>query len=279
MGTILTVEHVAAHLRVNDPTVRRFAQAGKLRGVKLAAGPSSHRGPPVDGRVAPGPSANQPANDRIGGIVDALHLAYGEADLGNLPDAIDELVYISLTRQTHHQNATRSWSRVLDAGGPAALVGMPEESIVELLQRGGLAHQKARWIRRSLEAIRDRMGSLSLDRVADWPDNDVEAFLSSLPGISIKSAKCIMLYSLGRSVLPVDTHVRRVSTRLGLAKSDLSEPQIHQVLEARVSPEDRFSFHVNCIWHGRQVCTPKRPRCGGCVIREHCDRGRALDFS
>ena len=299
MSKILTVKQVAERLNVNDRTVCRLAEEGKLPGLRYAgawrfpaddvygwieaqqleaAHPQSCRD---DGgcRIAVRPAESRQSGDRVGAIVNVLHFAYGEADLGNLPDAVDELVYISLTRQTHSQNAGESWERVLDVGGPAALVDMPEDDLVELLQRGGFAHQKARWIKRSLEIVRDRMGSLSLDGVADWPDNEVEDFLRSLPGIGIKSAKCIMLYSLGRYVLPVDTHVRRISTRVGLVEGGLSELRIHRELEWRVPPEDRLGFHVNCIWHGRQVCTALRPRCASCAIRQHCDLGRTACLS
>jgi endonuclease III len=221
-------------------------------------------------RSARGLRDRDAAGDSVGVVVRTLHEEYGEADLGNLSDPIDELVYISLTRQTHAQNAGRSWEKIVAAGGPTALVDMPEDDLSRLIERGGFSRQKARWIKRSLEIVRERMGSLTLDGVSDWNDEELEAFLRSLPGISIKSAKCIMLYSLGRAVLPVDTHVRRVATRAGLVASGISERVIHDELEAHVPPNDRYSFHVNCIWHGRKVCTALRPRCDGCVICRHC---------
>jgi endonuclease III len=210
---------------------------------------------------------------RVSQIVAALHNDYGERDLGNSPDPIEELVYISLTRQTHYQNARRSWDAVQKAGGPEALVSMPEEQIAAMLRPSGFSRQKARWIKRSLEIVRERMGALCLAGTARWSDDEVETFLRSLPGISIKSAKCIMLYSMGRKVLPVDTHVRRLATRIGLVGAPISKQRIHRELEALVSANDRFGFHVNSIWHGRAVCTALRPRCNDCVLRPHCDLG------
>lgn len=216
---------------------------------------------------------------RVEAVVEALHDEYWEADLGNLRDPVEELVYISLTRQTHSQNAGESWERVVEVGGPAALLDMAEEDLASLLQRGGLSRQKARWIKRSLQIIQDHMGTLTLDGTADWPEEEVETFLRSLPGISIKSAKCIMLYSLGRRVLPVDTHVRRIATRLGLVRDGLCQAAIHRHLERAVPPADRYSFHVNSIWHGRQVCTALRPRCSRCVLRPHCSYGATACLS
>jgi endonuclease III len=212
---------------------------------------------------------------RISAIVAALHNDYGERDLGNRPDPIEELIYISLTRQTHYQNARRSWDAVLRAGGPEALADMPEKQIADMLQPGGFSRQKARWIKQSLETIRERMGALCLVGTALWSDDEVEQFLRSLPGLGIKSAKCIMLYSIGRKVLPVDTHVRRLATRIGLVRARISEQRIHRELEALVPADDRFAFHVNSIWHGRAVCTALRPRCNDCALRPHCDVGRS----
>lgn len=158
----------------------------------------------------------------------------------------------------------------MEAGRPA-LLDMAEKDLASLLQRGGFSRQKARWLKQSLEIIRYRMGSLSLDVATGWSDEEVEAFLRSLPDISIKSAKCIMLHSLGGRVLPVDTHVCRVAARLGPVNYGLAEGEIHRQLEQLAPATDRYSFHGNCIWHGRQVCTALRLRCGLCALRAHCD--------
>ena len=203
-----------------------------------------------------------------------LHREYREADLGNLPDPIDELVYISLTRQTHRQNAMRTWQRVKIAGGPPALIKMPTRRLAGLIKDGGFSQQKARWIREALRRIEKEMGHLSLQPTSHWSDEEVEAFLCSLPGIKIKSAKCVMLYSMARQVLPVDTHLRRIAERVGVVPRHLSEKRIHERLEQLVRPRDRLSLHVNAIWHGRAVCTALRPACTRCQVRAHCDLGR-----
>lgn len=130
---------------------------------------------------------------RVSDIVDALHREYHEADLGNLPDPVDELVYISLTRQTHRQNANQSWKKVMGAGGPAALVDMPEEDLAELLQDGGFSCQKTRWIKRSFEIVRTRMGALSLNSVTEWPDPEVDAEIEPAPAQRINILGQIVL--------------------------------------------------------------------------------------
>lgn len=210
----------------------------------------------------------------IVGIVRALEEEYRGADLGNRTNPIEELVYIALTRQTHPKNALRSWQMISDAGGPAALLDMSEKQLQGLLGPGGLSRQKAKWTKASLSAVVSRFGELSLDATREWTDDVVEAFLRSLPGVNTKSAKCIMMYSMGREVLPVDVHLRRIATRLGLVQEGLSEKAIHLALESQVAPQDRRSFHVNAVWHGRKICVARAPKCNHCVIRQFCTFGR-----
>ena len=195
------------------------------------------------------------------------------ADLGNRSDPIEELVWIPLTRQTHRQNSMRSWQRIVDLGGPAALLEISVDELAALLKDAGFSRQKARWIKASLAMVVERFGALSLEETESWTDDQVAAFLVSLPGIAIKSAKCVMMYSMGRQVLPVDTHLRRLAERLGWVPEGLTERRIHSELEALVEPELRYSLHVNAIWHGREVCRALRPRCDACVLREGCQRG------
>jgi endonuclease III len=203
-------------------------------------------------------------------VVGRLAAAHGSADLGNRQDPIEELVWICLTRQTHYQNSLRSWQRIVELGGPAALLEIPEEQLAELIKDAGFSHQKARWIKSSLAMIVELFGSLSLADTIGWSDDETEAYLASLPGLSIKSAKCVMMYSLGRQVLPVDTHLRRLAERLGWVAAGLSEPRIHHELESLIPPDERHSLHVNAIWHGRSICRALRPRCCDCVIKDDC---------
>jgi endonuclease III len=206
-------------------------------------------------------------------VVGMLAAEHGTKDLGNRADPVEELVFIPLTRQTHRQNSLRSWQAIAALGGPEALLEMSEERLAELLKDGGFSRQKARWIKRSLELIVERFGRLSLEATASWGDEEVERLLTSLPGIKVKSAKCVMMYSLSRKVLPVDTHLRRLAERLGWVKAGLSEKRIHEALEALVPPKLRHSLHVNAIWHGRSVCRAIKPRCEACVVHRDCAYG------
>jgi len=206
-------------------------------------------------------------------VVMVLSADHGSADLGNRADPVEELVWIPLTRQTHRQNAMRSWERIMGLGGPAALLDTPEDELAELIRDSGFSRQKARWIKRSLEMVVERFGRLSLEDTAPWSDAELETFLTSLPGIAVKSAKCVMMYSLDRRVLPVDTHLRRLAERVGWVSKGLSERRIHAELEGMVAPELRYSLHVNSIWHGRSICRALRPTCQQCALRRSCRLG------
>lgn len=206
-------------------------------------------------------------------VVRALEAAHGTRDLGNKADPVEELVFIPLTRQTHRQNSLRSWAAIEGRGGPQALLAMPEEELAALLADGGFSRQKARWIKASLAMIVARFGRLSLEETRSWSDAEVETFLCTLPGIKVKSARCVMLYAMGRQVLPVDTHLRRLVERLGWVPAGLSEKRIHQELDRVVAPKLHHSLHVNAIWHGRAVCRALGPRCSECVVQRRCVYG------
>jgi endonuclease III len=208
-------------------------------------------------------------------ITRLLENKYRTPHLGNFRDPIKELVYISLTRQTHGPNARASWARVFEAGGPPVLLHMSVRRIAAMIKVGGFSRQKAAWISESLKQIQSQMGTLSLAELNEWGDERVESFLRSLPGVGIKTARCIMMYSMMREVLPVDVHVRRLATRIGLVRDGLSEKAIHAELDELVAPKHRFSFHVNSICHGRQICRAMRPKCHECIILEICKFGRA----
>jgi endonuclease III len=256
---------------------RQTSQAGPAEREKRAAGYPEPKVPSnkVAWQQTPYGQPPAPAGPdclTVRRVVDTLADTHHTADLGNLPDPIEELVWIPLTRQTHRQNAQRSWQRIIALGGPAALLEIPEEQLADLLKDAGFSRQKARWIKRSLAMVVERFGCLSLAATSDWQDQEVESFLTTLPGIAIKSAKCVMMYSLDRDVLPVDTHLRRLSERLGWVKTGLSEKRIHHELEKIVPPDQRHSLHVNAIWHGRATCRAIKPKCEACVIASDCSK-------
>jgi len=186
-------------------------------------------------------------------------------------DPLSELVATVLSQNTSDVNSGRayrslvsafgSWEKVADAG---------VDDIATAIAGGGLSRVKAPRIKAILNRIRDERGSLDLGFLVDVPLPQAREWLQSLPGVGPKTAACVLLFSLGRPAFPVDTHVYRVSKRLGLIENGVSPAGAHQLLE-RIVPEDEFyRFHMNMVVHGRRVCRAQRPRCQECVLKEVC---------
>ncbi len=206
-----------------------------------------------------------------------LAALYGTPRLGNKEDPVDELVYIILARKTREDayqaayGALRarfgSWDELLDA---------PREVVTALAHSGGLSGKKTASLYGALGKLRETFGSCTLEPTRNWPDEQLERFLCSLPEISRKSAYCIMMYSLGRKVFPVDTHVGRILTRLGpyrelgLSLAGLDHKKLQAELADLVPPNLRYSLHVNLVAHGREICRAVGPLCGRCELRNLC---------
>lgn len=204
-------------------------------------------------------------------IVSILRSKYESPTLGNHDDPLDELFFILLSQRTTDPSYTRVFVRLKEWLPDWNLLcdkTVPEISSV--IARAGLKNQKARHILGIAAKLRRDFGEVTLEPLADMPDMDVESYLTSLPGIGVKSAKCVMLFSMGRQVLPVDSHVGRFAERIGIVSGTPSPQRIHEVLESAVPPDLRYDFHVNVIAHGRAVCRARKPRCIGCPVKRIC---------
>lgn len=200
-----------------------------------------------------------------------LHEIYGSPRHGNKDDPLDELIFIILSQMTTHQSFNRVYDRLqATAGAWEGVLRMPLHRLESSIKDAGLSHQKGPRIKAILKKVQRDFGRLSLDSLGKLDDGALERYLLGLPGVGVKTAKCVMMYSLGRSVLPVDTQVWRVARRLGLVKPETPRSAVHDRLESVVPPGHRYSFHVNSLSHGRQVCRPSRPRCRRCRLIRMC---------
>jgi len=145
-----------------------------------------------------------------------------------------------------------------------------------IIGEAGLVNQKAPRFIEIACRLRQEFGVVTLDPLLSLPDGEVEVFLTSLPGVGTKTAKCVMMYAMSRSVLPIDTHVARVARRLGLIPDGTPRAKLHDVLERVVAPPYRYDFHVNTIAHGRAVCRAHGPKCSECPIRTLCPCGKSI---
>ncbi|HEX2032293.1 MAG TPA: endonuclease III [Actinomycetota bacterium] len=221
-------------------------------------------------RTSPGPELVREIHRR-------LRRAYGPLDPPRGLDPLEELVLTILSQNTSDANSGRAFA-ALRRRFPTweALAAAPEAAVVEAIRPGGLANTKAPRIQAILREIERREGRLDLSWMAGASDEEVTAYLLSLPGVGPKTAACVLAFSLGRPALPVDTHVHRVAARLGLLEPRATSMRAHETLAALVSPRLRVSFHVALIRHGRSLCRAGRPLCERCPLLDLCPAGQRL---
>ena len=184
---------------------------------------------------------------------------------------IDELILTVLSQNTNDRNRDVAWGR-LRGRFPAwdAVREAPVAEIEDAIRPGGLAPTKAVRIKRILEAL----GEDDLCWLEDAPLEEARDYLCELPGVGRKTAACVLLFSFGRPEVPVDTHVYRVASRLGLIRRGASFDEAHDEMLRLVDPDDAYEVHVLLIRHGRRTCIAREPRCAECPLRRMCPEGR-----
>ena len=202
-----------------------------------------------------------------------LAQVYGDKRWRKHAEPIDELVATVLSQHTNDVNRDRAfrqlkrrfpnWEQVLHA---------PTRSIAAAIKPAGLSNQKAPRIKAMLQRIAEaNEGKLSLNFLAEMPVSEAMDWLKRLPGVGPKTAACVLLFSFGKPVFPVDTHIYRISKRLGWLDEKVSEARANELLDKVVPDEIKYRLHLNMIAHGRKICKPQNPRCNECVLKQLCD--------
>lgn len=211
-------------------------------------------------------------------IFEVLNRLYSNETLNNKTDPTDEYFFIVLSTKTSYKTYEKTFEDLKRAvnGDWNNILLIDEFKIRDLIRPCGLYQLKAKWIKKAAKIMWEDFGAVTLEPLKNWSDEDAEKYLLRLPGIGFKSAKAIMMYSLGKQVLPVDTHTYRLAFRLGLISLTLNlrnKNEIktaHNVLEAVIPPNYRRAFHVGAVILGRTVCTPKSPNHDACPLKIYC---------
>ncbi|MBC7232685.1 MAG: endonuclease III [Chloroflexi bacterium] len=197
---------------------------------------------------------------------------FGERPKKQHLDPIAQLVSTILSQNTNDvlrdkaftalRQRFSTWEQVRDA---------PVEEVSEAIQIAGLSQQKAPRIQQALRRISAEHGELSLDFLRQMDVAEAKQWLTAINGIGPKTAAIVLLFALGMPAFPVDTHIHRVTRRLGLIPTSTSREKAHDLLESLLPQDAYYTFHLNVIRHGREVCQARRPRCELCTLRDLCD--------
>jgi endonuclease-3 len=217
-----------------------------------------------------------PLAERAIRIHERLLAFYGEPIWRNPLPAVDELVSTILSQNTNDINRDRgfnalrtkfpTWEEVRDAH---------PQDVIDAIRSAGLANQKGPRIQQVLRSITEERGSLDLSFLADLSVDEARTWLTRFHGVGPKTAAIVLCFSLGKPAFPVDTHIYRVTGRIGLRPERMTVEQAHPHLESLFPPETYYPAHLNIIRLGREICTARRPYCEKCPIVDLCDYGSA----
>ncbi len=204
-------------------------------------------------------------------VIKLLEQEYGPCRRQRDRDSVDVLIGTILSQNTSDTNSGRAFASLKASSDSwEAVASAPAGDIAAVIRCGGLSDIKAARIKQVLGQIQREQGHITLDFLKSKTVTEAEDYLMRLPGVGRKTASCVLLFSLGKPSLPVDTHVFRVAKRLRLIDSKTSIDRAHSLLREQIPPSRVYQFHVHMIEHGRRVCHARRPRCDRCILRGIC---------
>jgi endonuclease-3 len=247
----------------------------------------------------------RPTRARVLRILDRLREVYGTPRMAPHERPLDELILTVLSQSTNDRNRDVAFLRLRERfAAPAqpidywAVLAAPVSAVEEAIRPGGISRVKSARIQAILAAIVDSAGeaqvargidpareadatrdadsapeakdSLSLEWMRDAPVERSRAYLCALPGVGRKTAACVLLFSYGLPDIPVDTHVSRVGTRLGLFRPGAPFEELHDQMLALTPAGHELEFHVNLLRHGRRTCHARNPACDQCALARMC---------
>ena len=211
------------------------------------------------------------ARPHINLILHRLIQAYGDRKWNRRLEPVGELVQTILSQNTSDTNSRRAYKSLISRLGGWHNIAMAKPGrIADAIRNGGLADIKAAYIKNALTALEKERNGFDLQFLKKMDVEEARRWLLNLPGVGMKTASCVLLFSLGMPAFPVDTHVFRVAGRLGLIDVKLSVNAAHTAMERLVDAGDIYRCHVLLIDHGRRTCKARNPLCRTCVLADIC---------
>jgi endonuclease III len=218
-------------------------------------------------------SWRRPPPRRVRAVRDRLRLVYGIPLARPHRHPIAELVLTVLSQSTNDRNRDVAYLALRERFGDwEAVRDAPVDELELAIRPGGISRVKSARIKSILRAVTDTAPgrSLSLDWLPSLSVPEAQRYLVSLPGVGRKTAACVLLFALGMRDVPVDTHVSRVGSRLGLFRPGAPFEELHDTMLALTPPGEELEFHLNLLRHGRRTCYARRPDCRGCALQRMC---------
>lgn len=204
-------------------------------------------------------------------VLKTLTKAYGNPHWRESLTPVDELISTILSQNTNDANRDRAFQTLKNRFQDwDALRQAPEEEIIAAIRVAGLANQKGPRIKAVLNQIYAETGSLDLRFLADLPLEEARAWLLRFKGVGRKTAAIVLQFSLNRPAFPVDTHIYRVTGRLGVRPAGMNVEKTHLLMEQLIEPADYYAGHLNLIRLGRETCHPQKPDCAHCPVLNLC---------
>ena len=218
-----------------------------------------------------------PSKKTIARVTDLLREEYGSRQPLKR-DPLDGLVLIILSQATNDINCDRAFSS-LKATFPTwdEVLQADVTQVADAIRSGGLANQKAARIQEILRQMKAESGNLNLDWMQDATTPQCRDYLNKFHGVGPKTIACVLVFFLSKPAFPVDTHVHRVTKRLGWIRPNANAEEAHRVLEVVVPDSCKLDLHVNLISHGRVICRAEGnggPKCGLCILKKNCAYGK-----
>lgn len=205
-------------------------------------------------------------------VSQALYASYGHPQWRQALPPLDELIDCILSQSTTDLNRDRAFA-ALKARFPdwESVMTASESAVIEAIKPAGLANQKGPRIQGVLRRIYEERGELNIDFLGNLTVEEAKKWLTALDGVGPKTAAIVLCFAFDRPAFPVDTHVHRLGQRIGFLPEGISADKAHPIMEAIVPPKDYYPFHLNLIWHGRQICHARSPECERCPLTDYCD--------
>lgn len=208
-----------------------------------------------------------------------LNNSYKRLTLESRRTPLHELVSTMLSHRTNHADEEKAYKGMLERFGDwEGVIQAPLEELADTISTTRYPGQKAPQIQQTLRMIKEERGEISIDFLKEMPVEEAMKWLTRLPGVGLKTATLLLLFNFKKPVLPVDTHVFRVSQRVGIIGAKVTADKAHKIL-LDMLPKDAvelFNFHKHLFWHGQRICTWYTPKCEQCVLSHICNYYQAV---